>query len=330
MLHGMRIPWQAKLLCALALLTATEVRAATRLQFLLADGVLLVDGKHHSVDVDDPAERMLQLRESAARGEWDENLSRELGAALLGPAAELLRTEERWIVTPPAMAGLAALYLPGSDRRVVDEHELVYRFDNEDRDPPTIAAGGVLVVAPLVDGFDDLLDMPDTLLWELRAIERNVEQLPRNDATQRSVAAALGERSHGLAWLRATPPQASSLAPALIASAPLILWTHPALPVDRDVVLPTARGWVVSGRSIVVDLWNRSEGRAAPYWNSFFGTLAEGGDVAGALARARRMAAADAAPELWVGWIVLGDDTLRVDFDAPSFWRRWLDGLRSR
>lgn len=330
MLHSMRIPLQTKLLCVLALLTATEARAAARLQFLTDDGVLLVNGQRFAVEVDDPARRMRELREGAALGELSEALARELGAALLGPAADILRTEERWIITPPAMAGLAALQLPGSAQRVVDEVELVYRFEHAAHDEANIAAGGVLVVAPLVDGFDDLLDMPDTLLWELRGIERHVELVPRNDATQRSVAAALGERSHGLAWLRATPQQATALAPALIASAPVILWTHPAKPVDRDLVLPTTRSWIVPGRSVVVDLWNRSEGRAAPYWERFFGALSEGDDVAGALARARRMAAADAAPELWVGWIVLGDDALRVDFAPPGFWRRWLDGLRGR
>jgi hypothetical protein len=191
---------------------------------------------------------------------------------------------------------------------------------------------GVLAISPFLPGPDPQNDAPDTLLAAFRAGARTLDLVPRNDTTAATVAAALKEHRYSLVWLRADAVAAPPLLTPLSAGPSLLWWSRPwseaaRSPAEGDAFPPAIR-WTAGGKSMLVDLWPRRERLAADAARIWIDAVADGREVAEALAMARRALAGreDATAADWAGWILVGEGRGILPWKKPHWLQRWLRG----
>jgi hypothetical protein len=295
------------------------------LRFDAEAGILRVYEESYSLPQGDWLVEMARFRAALARGEDCTELARTLGAELLGSAQSRLSEADTWLVEPLEMAPLSALRTPWSGHPVLEHATISYGLEpvaasNE----ATMRGSGILIVAPFAPLNDPLIDAPDTLQWEMMAMERHVELLPRNDCNRAGLAAVVAERSYALCWLRGGSADFSELAPVLPAAAPFLLWTHPMGSSDPARVLALAGSYVHAAGTLVVDLYRRSEGHSAIGCATLLQALSEGETAPAALRRARLELARKGQLRDWAGWICVGNPSATVEVHRPNWFLRLL------
>jgi hypothetical protein len=316
---------RALLFLFVALAAAPADAGTASLHFDAYDGTLRVDDESFTLPRGDWLAEMARFRAALARGEDCTELARGLGAELLGAAQQRLSESDVWLVEPLEMAPLSALRTPWSGRPVLEHATVSYGIPSTAAwTAPSKAASGILIVAPFAPENDPHIDAPDTLQWEMTAMERHVELVPRNDANRVGLAAVLAERKYALCWLRGGPGDFSELSPLLPAIAPLLLWTHPIGPSDPARILALAGSYAPDGGTLLVDLYRRSESRSASGCATLLEALGEGETAAKALQRARLELARRGGLRDWAGWICVGEARVTAELHRPGWIQRLL------
>jgi len=271
------------------------------------------------------AEALPAFQAALVLGEWDDQLAKTLGSALLGPAAAVLDTASVWMAEPVDVAPLDALILPGRDQPIGRTATVGYLPHRAATGSPP--RGGLLVVDPFIPGNDNASDDPYIFYEPMRREVRSNALIPRDDATPNVVAAILGDEPVGLIWVRSTPAQARAFLPALRRGPPLLLWTRSeeelaTCPLDRATALEVCVGWAEGGGAIVADLWPVDESDRAPAMGRWVAELTRGATGFDAYRRARRLLVESRPVPEWAGWIHVGDPATLAQLPPPTWWQR--------